>query len=274
MNQPKAASAAHLTLTAIIIIASASASAAAWPIAVRAAHAQATSLIGEAGNANLATAAADYRLATWLDPSNPAGYVGLAHTQILAGRAEAALTTLDRAGEGSEAAGLRLRTLIELGRTNEAADLAASFAAPGRSDADIVLASLAYALAGRATDLPAMIPLVSTPEAAQRISRAASGELPLATELYASGLPESSRTLLMKQPTSFERNFLLAQIFYSRHTEGDLASATDYLQTAVALNPGDIPAHQLLANLYSDRKLTAESAAQTALAARLQSGRP
>ena len=261
-------------LSALVIICSAAALSATWPLAVNRARASAASLIGEARTANSTEAAADYRLATWLDPSNPAGYIGLAHTQILAGQPEAALTTLDRAGEGSEAAGLRLRSLMELGRTNEAADRAASFAAAGRSDPDIILASLAYALAGRTTNLPALTPLVSSPEAAQRISRAATGDLPLAAELYASGLPESSRTLLMKQPTSFERNFLLAQIFYSRHTEGDLASATDYLQTAVALNPGDIPAHQLLANLYSDRQLTAESAAQTALAARLQSGRP
>ena len=274
MSQPKAASAATLTLTAIVIIASASALAGVWPIAVRAAHTQAASLIGEAGTANLAEAATDFRLATWLDPTNPAGYTGLAHTQILAGQPDAALTTLKRAGEGTAAAELRLRTLMELGRTNEAADRAAPFAALGRSDADIVLASLAYALDGRATELPALIPLVSTPEAAQRISRAAAGDLPLAAELYANGLPESSRTLLMKQPTSFERNFLLAQIFYSHHTEGDLASATDYLQTAVALNPSYIPAHQLLANLYADRKFTVESATQTALVAKLQSGRP
>lgn len=263
-----------LVLATLVIIASASSLAACWPLAVRAAHAQSDSLIEEAGTANSAEAATDYQLATWLNPSNPAGYIGLAHTQILAGHADAALITLDRAGEGSEAGRLRLRTLIELGRTGEAAGRAATIATRGHSDADILLSSLAYALAGRITDLPALIPLVSSPETAQRISRASSGDLPLAVELYASGLPKSSRTLLMKQPTSFERNFLLAKIFYAGHSESDLASATDYLKIAVALNPSNLPAHQLLVRIYSDRKLLPESSAENALIAKLQTGRP
>ncbi len=263
-----------LVLATVVIIASAAALAASWPVAVVAARAQAASLIGEAGSANSAEAATDYQLATRLDPSNPAGFVGLAHTQILAGHADAALVTLDRAGEGSEAGRLRLRTLIELGRTNEAADRAASFAVHGRSDSDILLAGLAYALAGRTTDIPALIPLVGSPEAAQRLSRASSGDLPLAAELYASGLPESSRTLLMKQPTSFERNLLLAKILYARHSQPDLASAANYLKIAVALDPSGIAARQLLASVYSDSSLHAESAAQTVLITKLQSGRP
>ena len=274
MSHSRAASAAFFTLSTLVVIGSATALAALWPLARAGAKAEAASLIGEAGSGNSAEAAADYHLATWLDPSNPAGYIGLARTQILAGQADAALVTLDRAGEGSEAANLRLRTLIELGRTSEAAGRAATLAVPGRSDADLLLAGLTYALAGRTADIPALIPLVASPQTAQRISRAASGNLALASELFASGLPESSRALLIAQPTSFERNFLLGQILYARHMPDDLKTATDYLESAVTLNPSDVPARRLLASVYSDRGLTAQSTAQTSLANKLESGRP
>jgi Tfp pilus assembly protein PilF len=274
MHSSSASNVKFLILTFLVIIATASALAASWPYAHTAAQAQASNLIGEAGTANSAEAATDYQLATWLDPANPASYVGLAQTQILAGQAGAALVTLDRAGEGSAAAALRLRTLMELGRTNEAADQATALATHTRSDADIILASLADDLAGRTTDLPVLIPLVSSPEAAQRISHAGSGKLALAAELYASGLPESSRALLTKLPPSFKRDLLLGQIYYARHTESDLASATAYLESAVAFNPSDIPTRQLLASVYSDRQLTTESSNQTALVEKLSSGKP
>jgi len=274
MSHSRAVSTAFFTFSTLVVIGSATALAALWPLARAGAKAEAASLIGEAESGSSAEAGADYRLATWLDSSNPAGYIGLARTQILAGQADAALVTLDRAGEGSEAANLRLRTLIELGRISEAADRAVTLAAPGRSDADLLLAGLTYALAGRTADIPALIPLVASPQTAQRISRAASGNLPLASELFASGLPESSRALLVKQPTSFERNFLLGQILYAPHTGADLSTATDYLESAVALNPSDIPARRLLAKVYTDRGLNSQSSAQTGLVNKLQSGRP
>ncbi len=263
-----------LVLATLVVLASSSALAASWPYAVKAAHAQAADLMGEAGSANPAVAATDYKLATWLDPSNPAAYIGLAHSQILSGQAEAALTTLDRAGEGSEASELRLRTLIELGRTNDAADKAAGIANRGHNDTVMLLTAFAYALSGRTADIPTLIPLVSSPEAAQRISRAAGDKLTLATELYTSGLPESSKILLMKLPTSFERNLLLGRILYTRHSKTDLISASSYLETATTLNPSNLESHKLLASIYSDRQLISESAAQTVLVTKLQSGKP
>jgi cytochrome c-type biogenesis protein CcmH/NrfG len=237
-------------------------------------RAQAAKLIGEAASASPPEAAVNYKIATWLDPSNQAGYLGLARIQIAAGNAETALKALERAGEGSEAASLRVRTLIELGRTTEAADRAATLAAAGRPDADIILAAITYALAGRTGDILALIPLVASPEAAGRINRIAAGEMPLAGELYANGLPESSRSLLAKLPMSFERNLLLARLHYDQHTPESLVTATDLLKLAVALNPGNAEAHKFLAAVYTERKLPAEAATQSELAQKLTGGRP
>ena len=267
MSQPKPTSAAFLTLTALVVIAAAAGVAVSWPHVQNAAKNQSSKLVGEARSASAAEAMADYRLAVRLDPSNLAAQLGLARTQIKAGQAEAALVTLKSAGEGSETTSLRVRTLIELGRAAEAADLASMLP-------DSVLAALAYALAGRPADITALIPRLSSPEAAQSIARIQAGTLPLAAQLYAAGLPDSSSALLLKQPASFTRNVLLAHIAIDRHTAADLISASDYLAVAVAINPSDADAHRLYAGVLADRGLTEESAQQTKLAERIQAGRP
>ena len=241
---------------------------------IAAAKSQASELVGEAAGANAAEAAVDYQIASWLDPTNKAAYLGTARIQIAAGNPETAFKALDRAGQGSEASSLRIRTLIELGRTNEAADHAASLTAPEHTDADIILAAQAYALAGRPSDIPALTALVSTPQAAGRIARAQAGNVPLAGELYTSGLPESSRALLVKQPNSFERNLLLGRLYYDQHTTTSLSTATGYLSSAVKLNPSSAEAHQLLAAVYAERKMPSESATETILAKKITSGRP
>ncbi|HEX3082486.1 MAG TPA: hypothetical protein VHQ86_04475 [Candidatus Saccharimonadia bacterium] len=235
---------------------------------------QAVQFVSAAASAPPQEAVTDYRLATWLDPHNRDAFLGLARTLIKAGHSESALAALEEAGQGSEAAELRVRTLIELGRSAEAANRATDVAHAGASDADLLLAALAYALSGRSTDITPLIPLTSSPEAAGRLARAQAGNVSLAGELYASGLPESSRALLVKQPTSFERNLLLGHIYFDRGTPADLSTATDYLTNAAALNPSNLEVHQLLATVYTDRGLIAESSAQALLAQKLISARP
>lgn len=256
------------------MISTATAIAATWPLLRAAGRWESSQLVGEARGANLAEAAVDYHLATKLDPANHAGYLGLARNQIAAGQANLALSSLANAGEGSDATRLRVRTLLELNRRSAAADQASNLTQPGSSDADIELSALADALAGRTDAITPLITAVSSPEAAQHVRRAQTGNLPLAVELYASGLPESSRTLLVSLPTSYERNLLLARIYTTRHSPTDLATATDYLSEAVRLNPSDIEAHQLLAELFTDQGQTAASANQSALIKQLQTGRP
>jgi cytochrome c-type biogenesis protein CcmH/NrfG len=278
MRRPNTAQITYISLISFVFVASATALAFTWPHArallAETSRKQAAQLISEAAGTAPPEAAVNYQLATWLDPSNEAGFLGVARIQIAVGHAETALKALDHAGEGSEAASLRTRTTIELGRTSEAARRAASLAIPGRPDTDIILAALAYALANRPSDIPALMPLVSSPEAAGRITRIAAGDVALANELYASKLPESSRTILEKLPTSFERNLLLGHIYHDRHSLENLATATGFLVTAVTINPANIEAHQLLAAVYAERGLIAESSDQTTLAQKLISKRP
>jgi thioredoxin-like negative regulator of GroEL len=249
-----------------------------WPsvhrLLVSTAHIEAAKLVSQAALASPPEASVDYRLATWLDSSNPAGYLGLAQCEITAGQPDAALSILKNAGQGSDATRLGIRTLIELGRTNEAADKASVLSAPGNTDPDLILAGLAYALAQRPQEIPALIASVSSPQAATRLERTQIGNIALADELYLSGLPESSKRLLIKLPTSFERNLLLARINYTQHSSTELSSAADYLVSAIAINPQSADAHLLLADVYADTGHAQESSVQKVLAQDITDGKP
>jgi hypothetical protein len=244
MNHSKTNAAAFLSLTTLVVLATSAALASSWPYALAAARTESEKLVGEAAAAKQTEALNDYQLAVWLDPDSEKARLGLAAAQIKAGQAEEALVTLEKAGQGSEAADLRLRANIELNRTDPGAGLAA--------------------LIGRQ----------SSPEAAQALARAEMGQLPLAAELYAAGLPESSTTLLARLPASFERNLLLGRIYYDRHTTSSLAAALDYLRVAVGLNPSDVAARRLYAAVLADRGLASESQQQADLVKRLESQQP
>ncbi len=244
MQESKAKTAAFLSLTTLVVLASGAALAFAWPYALGAARAQSSDLVGEAASAPQAEALANFQLAVWLDPASTQAKLGLAGAQIKAGQAAAAMKTLETAGQGSEAAELRLRANIELGRTDAAAGL---------------------------TQLVAH---QSSPEALQALRRAEAGKLPLATELYAAGLPESSSTILRSLPASFERNLLLGRINYDHHTAASLVEAAKYLEEAVAMNPSHLEARKLYASALADSGRTEASAKQQDLIKKLELGRP
>lgn len=248
--------------------------AALWPLALVTARQESAALVGEGSRADAGEAATDFLLATWLDRHNTAAYTALARTQIAAGQPDAALASLTHAGQGSEVEQLRVRTLVELGRTDAAADTATSLTTPGRSQDDLLLAVLAYENAGRHADTPALLSRLTSPEASRAAARAQTGQLGLATELYATGLLRSSSAILAKTPTSYERNLLLARIRYAQHTRPALAEATDYLTAANALNPANTEARTLLAKVYRELGNIHDAQVQTALIAKLQSGRP
>jgi thioredoxin-like negative regulator of GroEL len=273
MNKPSPTTVKFWALAALILLASAAGLAALWPHLIQAAHDQSAKLVREGMQASGGEAEADFQLATWLNPGNHEAYIGLARTQILGGQAEDAIASLAQAGEGSEVEQLKVRTLLELGRNNEAANEATKLSAPGRSQDDLMLAVLAYAAAGRTADESTTARL-SSPEALQRVQRANAGALTLAAELYASGLLRSSSALLTRLPTSYERNLLLARINYDRHTKTDLAAAGNLLTGAIALNPASIEARQLLANVYRDQNRLTDAQKQDAFIAKLRNGQP
>jgi hypothetical protein len=256
MRTPSSPTIVFWATSSLTIIGTAAVLAACWPATLAAARSQSATLTTAAGHTDGAEAEVDYR------------------SLILAGRPDEALASLEHAGQGSEVEQLQVRTLIELGRYHQAAIIAAALTAPSRPDADLTLAALADVLADRAADAAALIPHVSSPEAAQRIARAQAGNVSLGAELYATGLLESSSALLMKLPTSYERNLLLGRIRYTRHTATDLVQATDYLTTATALNPSGLEARALLAKVYRDQNQLPDAIRQEALIAKLQSGRP
>lgn len=264
----------YLPITTAAILASAAVLAMAWPHVVAAAHAEAARLIEQAPQTGAAEATSFYRLASTLDPGNRESYLGLAKIQIATGQSEAALRSLKHAGEETETLRLRLKTLVELGNFSGASLLADALAQPGASDADIILSGLAYALAERTGDIDALLSRVASPEAAQRLARAKAGNVTLAAELYASGLPNSSRTFAEKLPVSFKRNVLLGRISYAQNTRESLVAATGYFSSACTINPGDLSAHELLADVFAVRGMVAESSTQTILVQKIRSGRP
>jgi hypothetical protein len=245
-----------------------------WPVALDAARAESGRLLIAGEHAHGPEAANDFLLATRLDSTNHRAYARLADTQIAAGHPDAALTSLSRAGQGSDVEQLKVRTLIELGRTNDAAGEAGTLTQVGRPDEDIVLAALALAANGRQADAAALATRVTAPEAAGRIARAGGSQFTLAAELYATGLLNSSSAMLGKLPVSYERNLLLARIRYARQTDADLAQAADLLTTATALNPAGLEAHSLLSKVYRQQNHEAAASTQDALFDKLTNGRP
>jgi hypothetical protein len=261
-------------LSAAILLAGACGLAAAWPSAQASARAKSADLLAQGNAAGGAEAATDYRLATLLDPANEPAQAKLAAVQIAQGRADQALQTLRRAGRGSEVTQLLVRTQIELGQYATAADDAAALTAPGRGEEDLALAALAYALAGRSQDAANLTSRVSSPEAAQRVARANGSQLTLASELYATGLLNSSSALLEQQPASFERNLLYARILITRGTKPGLVQATSLLQQAVSMNPAGTTARQLLIQAYQAQGKDSDAANEQTLLAKLTAGRP
>lgn len=256
-----------------------------------AAPSQSQRLVQAASRANGGEAEVDYHLATWLDPRNTSARLGLARAQIAAGRPDEALSALRRAGEGSEATRLRIRAYLELGRYTAAADTAAQLTRPAAShatsrpearrreasptpDADLTLAAAAAILASRPSDAATLTFRLSSPEALQRVKRLQAGKESLATELYALGLLRSSSAILLPLPTSFERNLLLGRIRYAQHTAAALAEASDFLTSALALNPSSLEARRLLGTVYRDQRNVTAAQHQASLIAKLASGRP
>ena len=221
-----------------------------------------------------AEAVADFQLAAWLNPRNHRVIYNLAQRQLAAGHSTEALTSLEQAGDGADVTRLKLKTYLEAGQIAQATSAAESLTFSDAAAGDLVLACLAYAVAGRPGDCSSLAARLSDSEALEATSQAQVGKLPLAAQLLANGLPNSASSILSEQPTSFQRNLLLGRIHYQTHTTASLAAAADYLSQAVEFDPSSIAAHQLLAAVYHDLNRTTEAADQDTLVTKLISGRP
>jgi hypothetical protein len=261
-------------LSAGILLAGAGGLAALWPTAHAAARSQSAQLLADGTQAGGTEAANDFLLATYLDPANQAAQTKLAQMQLAQGRPDQALRTLSRAGQGSDVEQLKVRTLMELSQTNAAADEADVLAAPGRPDEDLVLAGLAYAVTGRDAQTRDLAARVGSVEASGRLARATASSVTLATELYASGLLNSSSVILERLAPSYERNTLYARILTDRGTKAGLNQAAKLLNQAVAMDPASIETRRALAEVYRELHHQDAATEQETAIAKLQAGRP
>jgi hypothetical protein len=275
MSNSRRSSAKFWILSSVVVIASGAALACLWPTVRAQAATTSVQFVKQAGDTDGGEAWSDYQLATWLNPGNKSAYLGLAASQLAGGRASAALSSLHGAGQGSTVLRLKVRALIETGKYTEAqSDAGKLVSLANPPQADLVLAALADSLKGDSSDIVAITPRLSSPEAAELVTRAKSGNLPLAAALYATGLLNSSSAILTKIPSSFESDLLLAKIDYQWGTPRDLNRAAGLLQTATLMDPSSPAPRQLLVTIYRDENKFTLADNQQALVNKLTTGQP
>jgi hypothetical protein len=215
----------------------------------------------------------DLKLAHILNRHSQTVALELAKQQLAAGQSAAALQTLSNAGEGSEATRLRLGVQLEQGQANAALESATQLAKTSNQPQDLLLAALTFGTVGKRELINPLVPRLTNPEALQRVQRAKANDLLLGTELYAAGLPDSSQRILAKQPSSYERNYLLGQIAYARHDAESLASAEAYTTNAISFNPASESARELIIQILQAEGKSDDAAQQQSLLDQLKNGR-
>ena len=245
-----------------------------WPVVLGYSRAESGRLSDEGARVGGAEGEVDYHLAYWLDHGNAAAALHFATAQLAADQPDAALTTLEQAGKGSEVVRVRIEAGLELGDIAQSVQVAHSLTDANPNEADIMTAALAFGVAGEGSALQALEARVSSPEALQRVKRAEAGNLPLASELYATGLLRSSSALLVKLPASKLRSLYLGRINYRWHTKATLATAADYYASTISLDPTDQQARREYIVVLQDLGRSDEVATQQQLLAKLVSGTP
>jgi hypothetical protein len=219
-------------------------------------------------------ALADYTLAASVDPSDQTAYLAIANTDFSLGESANTLKALQRAGQGIAVCELKVESNLQLGHFTAAADATGPLVSPDSSDSNLHLAGLALAAANQTAAAQVLVPRITAIEAATSVQRATTDKMALAQELYVTGLLNASEAVLQPQPAGFERNVLLARILYRSNQKSDLALAANLLETAVYLNPSDISAHRLLAEIYKSEGQTSKASTQDSLISRLSFGQP
>ncbi len=245
-----------------------------WPLVVQAAHSESDQLTSAGRQAQGSEAQLDFELAHRLNPANQQASLALAQLQIAAGQSQAAVRTLQRAGQGIEVLRLQLKTQLELEQTGAAVTTAQALVHRSAAPGDQTLAAYTYLLANQLDQFNTLMPLVSAPEARQRILAAQASPTALGQQLYALELLKSSQTLLMKQPNSVPRDLVLAAIAASHQTADFWREARDFYTAALTLDPANQAARQGLITSLQALGDNDAAAKQAALLAQLQAGRP
>jgi len=228
-----------------------------------------------AGNrANGEEARLDFKLAYLLNHGNQVAALSVAESQQVAGEPAAALKTLNNAGQERGADRVRVKAALEAGDIGNAIAAADRLSAAGAPDADLVLSSLAYGVAGKPERIEGLKARVTSPQAIQGVLRAGGSKLTLAVELRATGLLVSSRSILKRSEVSVPRNLLLASLIKADGRAADLPALAKLYREAIALDPAATAARTELIAVLRAQKDYAAADAEQKLLNRLDSGRP
>ena len=245
-----------------------------WPSVLAYSRNESASLTREAGQGTGADAELDYRLAYHLDHGNVTAALHFATAELADEQPQAALDALKAAGEGSDVQRIRIEALLELGNVDAATATGADLAKTDTSDETVRIVALAYGVRRNQDAIAALKARVSSPEALQALSRAQAGNLPLAHDLSATGLNLSTRALLVKLPSSADRDLLLAQTDVRLGTHAMLADAASSYATSLALNPSNLAARGQYVDLLRLLKDPQDAAMQQTLHDAIANGRP
>jgi tetratricopeptide (TPR) repeat protein len=258
--------------------------------------------------ANLPAAIADYQLADFLSPAdhaarhqladlyvaqnNPASAIStlkslpvgesgvqIARLQRQTGQLDAATETIYRtlrASESSEAYAEKTRILLEKGEGSGAVYNAERAAQLQASADNQQLQGLSYLINNQPDLYKTLMPTVSSPEALQTLTRANQGKYPLATVLYASGLPRSAERVLNAYVlTSAAEYRLLGQVqeTIAVNDTGYWSKARTSLEQATKMDPSSLDGHKLLLVAYEKLNLKTEADQQKTLISALESGK-
>lgn len=275
MSNSKRSSAKFWLLAVGVIIVTSAALAFLWPLVRTQAVSQSRSLMSQARQTNGGEALSDYQLSVWLNPNNHTARLGLAQAELSANEPAAALVNLGQAGEGAVVNRVRVQALIETFQYRSAATAAAKLSAePHPSDADLLLAALANQLSNNTLAVPPLLARLSSPEALQAASRVQAGKLALAEVLYSTGLLRSSNEILASLPSSYQRDLLMAQIYYTWGGTLNTSKATALLLAAASQDPANPAPRQLLVTIYRDNNQFTLADDQQSLLNKLSVGQP
>lgn len=255
------------------------------------------------------TAITDYQIARTLQPHNQDTIQALADAYLKANRPDDAIAMLKKLppGEGTaQIVDLQLKTgqleaadqwitslkgitpttdiltatskvRLEQGRVGEAINSAEQASKLDAAKPNVQLQlGLSYALGGKADQLGRLIPSVGSPATLQALKQAQTGKSPLAYALYASGLLHSSRSILasLSDPAATDQVLMgKIDLILAVNDTSYLKTAQTDLKKAVAIDPANLEAHQLLREAYLKQTNKAEADQQTNLIEQLQSGK-
>jgi tetratricopeptide (TPR) repeat protein len=201
----------------------------------------------------------------------PSG-IGYARVYLAQGRSAEAMELLARVGENQDGLRLRMQILTELAKYDQAKPIADKLLLHG-NEADILLAASVYKLGNHTTELAALDSRLTSVEALQALSRLKAGNLSLAFELRALGLPVTSSTLLVKLPDSTPRNLALGGILLQKGDKASLVQAAAYLEMGIKLDPANIELRSKYGEVLRAEKMNNEADVQDKLVLRLRQGK-